>query len=264
MLTGSRRQMLTPANPPTRSDPIEISPAPVQENPKEHKPARTKLANASGLYNGPHGLIVPTQHIMEPAAAIASIVSLLRIFKQEQGERKEADHQAFMEWLEYHHHEELKNLIVNTAALSTEVDKVLAADHALMLQKLDGIQTIVATFLSRVDEFHGLSLAVAPDAQLSEQAMSVLRQFVHSGAEILYYASYGAGQFSLQPENGEPFGVTEPRFLKNDLDQLVELGLFSVEYNSDGNPLFGLTRSGIRYLQAIDSKVSAPNGQRSG
>ncbi len=34
---------LTPANPPTRSDPI--FPAPVQENPKEHKPARTKLSN---------------------------------------------------------------------------------------------------------------------------------------------------------------------------------------------------------------------------
>jgi hypothetical protein len=36
---------LTPANPPTRSDPIEISPAPVQENPKEQKSARTKLSN---------------------------------------------------------------------------------------------------------------------------------------------------------------------------------------------------------------------------
>jgi len=52
---------------------------------------------------------------------------LLRIFKQERGECKKADHQAFMEWLDYHHHEELKNLIVNTAALRTEVDKILAA-----------------------------------------------------------------------------------------------------------------------------------------
>ena len=197
---------------------------------------------------------------MEPAAGIASIVSLLRIFKQERGDRKKADHQSFMEWLEYHRHEDLKNLIVNTAALRTEVDKVLAADHALMLQKLDDIQIIIATLLSRVDEFRGLSLAVAPDAQLSEQAVSVLRQFAHSGADILYYASYGAGQFSLQPDNGEPFGVTEPRFLKNDLEQLAALGLFSVEYNSEGNPLFGLTRNGMRYLQAIDGKVSAPDG----
>lgn len=169
-----------------------------------------------------------------------------------------------MEWLDHHRHEELKNLIVNTAALRTELDKLLAADHAAMLEKLDDIQTIVATLLSRVDEFRGLSQAVAPDADLSEQAVSVLRQFAHSGADSLFYASYGSGQFALQPENGEPLQVTEPRFLKNDLDQLVALGLFSVEYNSQGDPLFGLTRSGARYLQAVDGKATPPDGQRSG
>lgn len=198
---------------------------------------------------------------MEPVAAFASIVSLLRIFKQERGEQRKADHQAFVEWLDYHRHEELKNLITNTAALRTEVDAVLSADHTLMLRKLDGIQEIVATLLSRVDEFRGLSLAVAPDAQLSDQAISVLRQFAHSGADILFYASYGGGQFSLQPENGEPIGVTEPRFLKNDLEQLASLGLFSVEYNSEGNPLFSLTRNGQRYLDAIGGKAPALDGQ---
>ena len=192
---------------------------------------------------------------MEPVAAFASIVSLLRIFKQERGDRKKADHQAFMEWLDYHHHEELKNLIVNTAALRTEVDKILTADHALMLQKLDDIQNIVATLLSRVDEFRGLSLAVAPDAQLSEQALSVLRQFVESGGESLIYASYGPGQFALQPDNGEPFGITDSRFLKDDLEQLLRLGLLTLEDNSDGSHIFRLTRNAVRYLHAIDGTV---------
>jgi len=155
--------------------------------------------------------------------------------------------------LDYHHHDELKNLIVNTSALRTEVDKLLGAEHAQRLEKLDEIQAIVTLLLSRVNEFRGLSVAVAPDIQLTEQAVSVLRQFAHSGAEILFYASYGGGQFSLQPENGEPLTVTEPRFLKDDFAQLVALGLFSVEYNSQGDPLFGLTRNGMRYLQAIDS-----------
>jgi hypothetical protein len=115
---------------------------------------------------------------MEPVTALASIVSLLRIFKQERGERKKADHLAFVEWLNYHHHEELKDVIVNTAALRSAVDNILAADHALMLRKLYDIQTIVATLLSRVDEFRGISLAVAPDTQFSKQALSVLRQFM--------------------------------------------------------------------------------------
>jgi hypothetical protein len=106
----------------------------------------------------------------------------------------------------------------------------------------------------------GLSLAVAPDAQLSDQAVSVLHQFAHSGAEILYSASYGGGQFSLQPDNGEPLGVTEPRFLKNDLDQLAELVYSASITILRGNPLFGLTRNRMRYLPTIDSKVSSPDG----
>lgn len=202
--------------------------------------------------------------MMEPVAALVSIVSLVRIYKQEHADGKRAGDQAVIEWLEYHRHEELKNLIVNTTVLRAEVEKVLAADHTVMLQKLDDIQTVVATLLSRVDEFRGLSLAVAPDAQISEQAVSVLRQFVHSDPETLHYQSLGAGQFLLQPDNGEPFGVTELRFLKNDLEQLVTLGLLSVDYNPQGSSLFGLTRNGMRYLQAIDGKAEAPDGQRNG
>ncbi|HWW01069.1 MAG TPA: hypothetical protein VNZ64_15335 [Candidatus Acidoferrum sp.] len=196
---------------------------------------------------------------MEPLSAFTALISLLRIFKQERGERKKADHQAFMEWLDYHHHEELKNLIANTAVLRSEVDKILAADHAAMLAKLDDIQTIVATLLSRVDEFRGLSLAVVPDAELSEQAVSILRQFAESGADLLHYANYGSGQFVLSAD-AQMLTVSEPRFLKNDLDQLKTLGLLSLaEYNSEGNPLFNLTRNGVRYLEAIEGKAtSAP------
>ena len=123
-----------------------------------------------------------------------------------------------------------------------------------MLQKLDAVQEIVATLLSRVDEFRGLSAAIAPHSQLSDQAVSVLQQFADSGAEILFYAGYGGGQFSLQPENGEPLNVTEPRFLKTDLDQLTALGFFDVEYNSEGNPLFRLTRNAARYLDALNRR----------
>ena len=78
--------------------------------------------NRTSLYNIHPRFIVPNN--MEPitaAGAFSTIVSLLRIFKQERGDQKKADHQTFMEWLEYHQHKELKNLIVNTAALRTEV-----------------------------------------------------------------------------------------------------------------------------------------------
>lgn len=57
-------------------------------------------------------------------------------------------------------------------------------------------------------------------------------------------------------ERAKSWGLTEPRFLKADFEQLVSLGLFDVEYNSQGDPLFCLTRNGLRYLQAIDGKAA--------
>ncbi len=169
-----------------------------------------------------------------------------------------------MEWLDYHKHEDLKNFIANTAAVRAELENLLAADNTLIIQKLDAIQEVVATLSSRVDEFRGLSLAIAPDAQLSEQAVSILRQFMDSGDETLLYASFGSRQFCLQTDRSEPFGITDPRFLQSDFEQLVALGLLTVEHNSDGNSIFRLTRSVVCYLQAIAGKVTPPDGKGNG
>ena len=50
-----------------------------------------------------------------------------------------------------------------------------------MLQKLEQIQDILIKLLGRAEEFKGLALAVAPNVQLSDQAISILRQFIESG-----------------------------------------------------------------------------------
>ena len=59
------------------------------------------------------------------ATTFATLVGLICNYRQEKGGRKALDHQKFIEWLEYHRHEELKNLIVNTAALQNELNNIL-------------------------------------------------------------------------------------------------------------------------------------------
>ena len=54
---------------------------------------------------------------MDPLTAsttLATIVGLISNFRQERGAKEALDHQKFMEWLEYHRHEDIKNLIANT------------------------------------------------------------------------------------------------------------------------------------------------------
>ncbi|HZQ20444.1 MAG TPA: hypothetical protein VFA90_17250 [Terriglobales bacterium] len=201
---------------------------------------------------------------MEPAslaATFAEIVGLVCHFRQEKGHHEALDHQKFIEWLEYHRHEELKNLIANTAAVRTEIDSLLRSEHAQMLHKLEQIGAVLINLLSRVNEFRGLVLAVAPDGDLSEQAVFILRQFVNSGEETFYHKSWGNGQFSMQLESGEQMEVTEPRFIQDDLTYLARLGLLAVEYNSQGDPIYGITRNAVRYIQAVDGVKSVGEGQ---
>jgi hypothetical protein len=190
------------------------------------------------------------------AGAFGTIVQLICNYRAEKGAAAALDHQQFIEWLEYHHHEEIKNLICGTAAVRAEVDALLKADHTLIMEKLDAINTTLASLTSRVPEFRALALTMMPGAEFSEQAISILRQFVKSGSKYLLEIRWmGPGGIALQLEQGGQVEFTEGRFLEDDLDQLVGSGLVSLRYSSDGkNKIYGITRNAVRLIEAIDGK----------
>jgi len=99
------------------------------------------------------------------------LVGLICHFRQEKGERQALDHRKFIEWLEYHRHEEIKNLIVNTAALRPEVDSLLRSDHVEMLRKLGQIDATLVKLVERLDHSKSPAEAAAPRSQLSEQGV---------------------------------------------------------------------------------------------
>jgi hypothetical protein len=191
-------------------------------------------------------------------SAFAEIVGLLCHYRQEKGHQEALDHQKFIEWLDYHHHGELKNLIVNTAALRTQIDNLLRSDHVVMIDKLNQIQDILLKLLGRTEEFKGLALAIDPNAQLSDQAVSILRQFAESAHRKFAYSDYGGDHWQLQFIDGDQdlIKAIDRRFLEDDLNQLVALRLLTVEYNADGTGHYGITRNAVRFIDAI--KESTP------
>lgn len=195
---------------------------------------------------------------MEPftaASTFATIVGLISRFRQEKGARAALDHRSFMEWLEYHRHEELKNLISSTAALRNEVDSLLHSDHEQMIRKLDEIGEVLATLLSRTDEFRGLAAEFAPNAELSEQAVAILRRFVDSDADFLLHRKWQGGtDLVLGSGSGIRIEITEPRFIDDDLQSLVTLGLLSPDY-SEGDPFYRITRSAVKLVSAIGART---------
>ncbi|MGD0087723.1 MAG: hypothetical protein ABSC24_11420 [Verrucomicrobiota bacterium] len=98
------------------------------------------------------------------ASAFATIIGLISNYRQEKGAGESLDHRKFIEWLEYHRHDEIKNLICNTAALQSDVDKLLRAEHAVIIEKLDAVSETLASLMSQVTEFRGLTLTMMPGA----------------------------------------------------------------------------------------------------
>ena len=188
------------------------------------------------------------------AGTFATIMGLVCNYRQEKGAAEALDYQKFIDWLEYHRHEEIKKLICNTAALQGEIDKLLRADHAAIMEKLDAVNTTLATLTSHVAEFRGLTLTMMPGAEISDQAVSILRQLVNSNSSFFLHIKF-IGGYCLQFGEGDGgINIDEVRFLEDDLDKLVGLGLLALDYGSDGTHIYRITRSSVRLIEAIDGK----------
>jgi len=162
------------------------------------------------------------------ATTFAALVGLICNFRQERGSRKALDHKNFIEWLEHHRHEELKNLIASTAALQVEINDFLNSSALLSRQ----------------------------NTNLSEQAISILSQFVNSGTTSFFYEDLGSSGFSLGWKVGNEIEITEPRLLEDDLGKLVQLGLLLVDHAAGRNrTVYRLTRNAVKFLGAFEKRI---------
>jgi hypothetical protein len=191
------------------------------------------------------------------ANTLATIVQLVGMFKQESKDGKNIEHQEFLEWLQYHRHDEIKNLICNTAAIQTEVINLLRQDNATILAKLDAINGTIALLVSRIDSFQGLSKSLMPTGELSDQAVSILRQLVVSNCRTFVFVEEPIHAFF--EENRRLLNIAEPVFFPDDLDTLERHGLIARQSGGiDYTRIYGITRAGAKFVNAISPQTNAP------
>jgi hypothetical protein len=89
---------------------------------------------------------------------------------------------------------------------------------------------------------------------ISEKALSLLRQVVASGSDSFSRIAM-PGIVVLQLPNGSQITYEEPRFLEDDLTRLIDMGLLAIKgYDSNGKPIYGITRNAVRFIEAIDER----------
>ena len=188
---------------------------------------------------------------MEYLAALATIVQLIGMYRQEKGQRDDLTHREFMEWLEYHRHEDLKRLISDTHHASKHVDQLLQEGQQAVLSKLNDINSIVADVLRHVESFRAITTALVPDCGISEDAVFILQLFAQSNGSSLSVDCNNSGEIFID-DIRQTTRIENLRFLQADMNSLVHHG-FLAEVPGTSLRRFNLNRVGATFAKLSQS-----------
>lgn len=193
---------------------------------------------------------------MEPislATSFSTIISLLGLYKTETRIIEEDEFKDFMLWLTKTNHSEVKEFLeVNTQA-TIGIKALLNQDREHLFQKLESLDELISSIGSKIDGFNEITAAIHPNAEISDQAVSILKQLLGSeGSKFLKSEALGIKpQFLILDGKGGNIEYDEPQFIDDDINTLIDIGLLKVDYNNRGNRLFVITRAAVKFLKVI-------------
>lgn len=188
------------------------------------------------------------------ASAFATIVGLIGQFRSEQSSETKVDLKSFQEWLVEEHQEKVKEAINNNSQVVEGLKVMLEENRETFLQKLENINQALSVFSSGINGFNQIVHAINPNAILSKQALSILKEFDKTEASKVLEVHTDEG-IILIPLDGNEGNIKhiEQRFIEDDLKTLLEYGLLRHDYNSNGQNLYIFTRSASNLVKEINT-----------
>ncbi len=183
------------------------------------------------------------------AESFATIVGLLGQYRTEKGSQAQLEYNDFMEWLAKTNHDDVKSLLEMNTNATIYIKALLNQDHKIFKKKLERIEAAIIAFASTIEGFDALAKAVSPDSVLSDQAVSILKQFQKSCASKALGLKMMSGTQYMFIDASGTIEITEPRFVEDDLNTLIEYGLLRHEYNSKDDNVYIFTRAASRLVQ---------------
>ena len=185
----------------------------------------------------------------------STILGLISIFKSERRATSDDEYKEFYEWLETKRHKTIIDEINTNHLLGLGIKNLLKQNHVVLLEKLERFDEVINIVISKIEGLGEISKAVAPDLELSDQALSVIKQLEASGGSLLTVMHAGGGSFYFVidcNEDADPkIEITEERFIEDDLNQLIQLGFLLYEKSLKGKPRYRYTRLASKYLKQI-------------
>ena len=192
---------------------------------------------------------------MEPltaATTFATLVSLLADFVAHRGANESKDLDSFTSWLAEQRHDELRALIQSSSTTAISIKALLNDSRETILERLSSLDRTLAAVAAGMDSYRDIAQAAYPEATLSAQALSLLDHFYDSGASAILESMYYGGEIVLNTLDGpgnSQLTYSEPRYIKDDLETLVEYGFLGLDFNGKGQRMFKFKRTAAAFVE---------------
>jgi hypothetical protein len=187
------------------------------------------------------------------AGTLATLVGLLGQYKSSRDAEAGKDFEGFMSWLMQSGQDDLKLAIEASHATSISIKALLNVHRSDFIERLERIESALAGYASSVDGFEPLAANTKPDSSLSKQALDFLRFYESSSSgAILEHQDFDGTTFhSLDGKGG--WLASEQRFIEDDLNLLLNIGLLKLTHNGSGARIFHFTRRAADLLKETPS-----------
>lgn len=190
---------------------------------------------------------------MEPLAlslAFASIIGLMSNFKSERKEKSDNEFQDFIYWLENKRHLQIKQLLEENKDFAEGVKNLLNRNQEDIINRLQEINNTLLLFSSKIDGLKEISHALAPNIEISDQAISIIDQLEKSGGSYFSEMHVDGGTlFRIMDGKQGYIDIYESRFIKHDLQMLENLDLLIHDQSQGGKNLYHITRLALKLLE---------------
>ena len=126
------------------------------------------------------------------AGVYATIAGLICTFKNERKSQQDQNAKQFVSWLETQHRQDLKEFILRSTELPSEIDKLLKQDTESILHELNELRDSVVSLPRRIDNLAEMIQLTQPRSErlailphLIAEAEKAVRQIEKSGLFLL-------------------------------------------------------------------------------
>lgn len=190
------------------------------------------------------------------AFAFATIAGL--IFSFYSGREGKADLEELKNWMNENNYGYMIEIIDNNKSLQEDLNAFLEQNHNQIMSQLSTMNSLMVTVASRLEGkgIGSIASSFLPNEGLSNQAVDVLRQFVESdSARMLHIQTWSfEGLDNIYSLDNGGVEYSEPRFIEDDMNSLVDAGLITKTLGKNGGFIYKITRQAVQFIDAIDNK----------